>query len=80
MDSFYTREELLAIGFASVGENVLVSRKTSIYGAENMNIGNNVRIDDFCFLSGKITLGNYIHIATATLLYGSAECITEVAY
>lgn len=71
--SFYSREELEQIGFANLGENVLISRKTSIYGAEKMEIGNNVRIDDFCFLMGKIKLGNYIHIAPySNLVAGDA--------
>jgi len=73
MDSYYTREELMNIGFASVGENVLLSRKASIYGAEKMHIGSNVRIDDFCFLSGKIILCNYIQITTASMIYGGTE-------
>lgn len=70
MNSFYSKEELNGIGFASFGENVLISKKTSIYNAHKISIGNNVRIDDFCILSGKITLGNYIHIAAYSALYG----------
>ena len=69
MSSFYTEDELKAIGFASVGRNVLISRKASIYYPQKINIGNNVRIDDFCILSGKITIGNYIHIAAQTLMF-----------
>lgn len=71
MTSFYSREELLELGFKSVGENVMISRKASIYGASNMSIGNNVRIDDFCILSGHITLGNNIHISAYVALYGA---------
>lgn len=63
MNSFYSEEELQHLGFASVGENVLVSKKASIYGAEKITLGNNVRIDDFCILSGKIVIGNYVHVA-----------------
>jgi galactoside O-acetyltransferase len=70
MTSFYDAEELRQLGFAKVGSNVLISRKASIYGAENMSIGSNVRIDDFCILSGKINIGNYIHIAAYSALYG----------
>lgn len=73
MNSFYEREELEAMGFAALGDNVLVSRKSSIYGAANISIGNNVRIDDFSILSGKITIGNYVHIAAYVCLFaGSA--------
>lgn len=76
MTSYYERDELMQLGFLSVGENVLLSRKASVYGAENMRIGNNVRIDDFCFLSGKITLSNYIVITTGCVLYGGEHGIT----
>lgn len=75
LNSFYSLEELSGLGLASFGENVLVSRKVSIYGADNITIGNNVRIDDFCILSGKITIGNYIHIAAYTALYGGNKGI-----
>ncbi len=70
MNSFYTSYELKELGLESFGNNVLISRKVSIYGGENITIGDNVRIDDFCILSGKITIGNYIHIAAYTALYG----------
>lgn len=69
--SFYTRDELLGLGFKSVGENVLLSRKASVYGAGNISIGDNVRIDDFCILSGHITLGSNIHISAYVALYGA---------
>lgn len=73
--SFYTDEELREMGFKKLGNNVLISRKTSIYGAENIEIGNNVRIDDFCILSGRIKLGNFIHIAAGCYLFGGTEGI-----
>lgn len=69
-NSFYSPDELKKLGFNSVGANVMISRKCSIYGAENMSIGNNVRIDDFCILSGKINIGNYVHISAYVALYG----------
>lgn len=69
MDSFYTKKELTSIGFLSLGENVLISKKASIYSPNKISIGNNVRIDDFCILSGKITLGNYTHIAAYVGLF-----------
>lgn len=71
MYSFYSNDELISLGFKSVGKNVLLSRKCSIYGAENISIGDNVRIDDFCILSGKIKIGNYVHISAYNALYGS---------
>lgn len=75
LNSFYNSYELKKLGLASFGENVLISSKVSIYGANNISIGNNVRIDDFCILSGKITIDNYIHIAAYTALYGGDKGI-----
>ena len=70
MNSFYSQEELMKIGFLSVGKNVLISKNASIYNPSVISIGNNVRIDDFCILSGKVTIGSYSHIAAYTALYG----------
>jgi galactoside O-acetyltransferase len=67
---------LEAIGFASLGQNVVVSDRASIYGAERIHIGNNVRIDDFCVLSagcGGIELGDHIHIAIYSSLIGAGR-------
>ena len=68
--SFYTPEEIKTLGLKSYGENVLISRKCSIFGAGNISVGSNVRIDDFCILSGDITIGNYVHISAYNALYG----------
>ncbi|MCM1045991.1 MAG: hypothetical protein NC417_10820 [Candidatus Gastranaerophilales bacterium] len=38
-------------------------------------IGDNVRIDDFCILSGNITIESYIHIAAGTYLFGGKSGI-----
>ena len=76
MNSFYKRNELEQIGFKNVGSNVLISKNASLYGAENISIGNNVRIDDFCILSGKIEIGSFIHISAYTGLFaGNAGII-----
>ena len=75
--SFYTEDELKELGLKSIGSNVLISRKTSIYSPENISIGNNVRIDDFCILSGNITIKNNIHIAAYSALYGGGEIVIE---
>lgn len=75
MTSFYSEEELRSIGLKSYGKNVLISRFARIYGAESISIGNNVRIDDFCILSGNIVLGNYIHIAAYCCLFGGKSGI-----
>lgn len=68
--SFYTENELAELGLKSYGKNVLISRYAQIYSPGKIEIGDNVRIDDFCILSGNITLGSHIHIAAYCALYG----------
>lgn len=70
-NSFYSAEELTQLGLGGYGENVLISRFVHIYNPEKVTIGNNVRIDDFCILSGNISLGSNIHIAAYCALYGA---------
>lgn len=77
MNSFYSKKELEEIGIKSFGENVLISRKASIYSADKISIGDNVRIDDFCILSGKIKLGSNIHISAFCALYGAKGIVME---
>jgi len=70
-NSFYSESELSHLGLKAFGENVLISRKASLYSPENISMGSNVRIDDFCILSGHIMLGSYIHISAYCALYGA---------
>ncbi len=77
MNSFYSNEELAYLGLKKYGKNVLLSRKCSIYGGENIEIGDNVRIDDFCILSGNIKIGSHIHISAYVALYGAMGIIME---
>lgn len=73
--SFYTKEELKKLGFKRIGEDVLISRKSSIYGANKMEIGNHVRIDDYTFLSGNIIIENYVHISAYCALVAGDSLI-----
>ena len=71
MNSFYNESELAGLGLNSFGKNVLISRKSSFYSPEKISIGDNVRIDDFCIISGQVTLGSHIHISSFCALYGA---------
>lgn len=75
-NSFYSEEELQKIGFKNLGKNVCISKKASIFSAHTISLGNNVRIDDYCVLSGSITLGSYIHIAVYCALFAGDTGIT----
>ena len=62
--------QIAAMNFRAVGNDVLLSDKASFYNCEQITIGSNVRVDDFCVLSagvGGIEIGNYIHIAVYSL-------------
>lgn len=71
MNSFYTEDELSKLGLKSYGKDVKLSRFARIYSPNKISIGNNVRIDDFCILSGDISIGSNIHISAYVALYGS---------
>jgi galactoside O-acetyltransferase len=74
--SWLSNEQITELGFASVGNNVLLSDKASYYNCKKIHLGNNVRIDDFCVLSagaGGINIGNYIHIAVFSSLIGAGN-------
>lgn len=58
------------MGFLRLGEDVRISRKASFFQPAKISLGDHVRIDDFCILSGEITLGSCIHISAYTALYG----------
>lgn len=73
---FLTESELKEMGFKSLGKNVKISSKSSIYNAANISIGDHSRIDDFCVLStgeGGIVIGANVHIACFCSLIGKAS-------
>jgi acetyltransferase-like isoleucine patch superfamily enzyme len=73
--AFLSAEELKKIPFKKIGINVKISVDARIYNPEQIEIGDNSRIDDFCVLSGKIIIGKYVHIAPACILAGSVAGI-----
>lgn len=74
--AYLTQEQLSMMGFKSLGVNVKVSDKASIYNAEQIEIGDNSRIDDFCVVSGKVKIGRHVHLAPMCLVAGGEEGIT----
>jgi galactoside O-acetyltransferase len=72
---FMARQALEALGFKSLGSNVRVSDRASIYDHASISIGDNSRIDDFCVLSGSIQIGRNVHIAVCCNLAGGGPGI-----
>ncbi|MDR7281948.1 acetyltransferase-like isoleucine patch superfamily enzyme [Pseudomonas corrugata] len=68
--AYLTDVQIKDAGFKKLGREVKISDKASIYNADQIEIGDYSRIDDFCVLSGKITLGKYNHITPMCLIAG----------
>lgn len=73
--NWLNKQEIKNLGLKSVGDNVLISSKCSLYGCENISIGSNVRIDDFVTISAsrEIKLGNNVHIGANSYIAGAEE-------
>ncbi len=68
--------QLAAIGLRSFGKKVYISDKASIYNPGAIQIGDNVRIDDFVVISageGGVKIGSNIHIAIFSSLIGQGH-------
>ena len=68
--AYLSENALKEMNFKSLGRGVKISDKASIYDAEQMDIGDFSRVDDFCVLSGKISIGRYCHVTPMCLIAG----------
>lgn len=73
---FLSQEHLASMGFKSLGKNVRISDKVAIYNTDQIDIGDNSRIDDFCVISGKISIGRNVHIAVFCNIAGGSQGVT----
>lgn len=74
--SFLSQEQTTLMGFKSLGKNVCISDKAVIYNADQIEIGDNSRIDDFCVIAGKVSIGRNVHIAVFCNIAGGSEGVT----
>ena len=74
--AFLSQEKLETMGFKFLGKSVKISDKAAIYNADQMEIGDHSRIDDFCVISGKVKIGRNVHIAVFCNVAGGTEGIT----
>ena len=75
MSNFLSEKELDELGLKAYGKNVLIGRHVVLYSPGQLTLGDNVRIDDFTIVSGKVTMGSYIHISQFCGIYGGDEGI-----
>ncbi|WP_227370546.1 acyltransferase [Halomonas sp. M20] len=68
--AYLTQEALEALGFKKLGKNVKISDKASIYDHDRIEIDDNSRIDDFCVISGRVSIGKFCHISPQCLVAG----------
>ena len=73
---FVDRATLESIGFRELGNNVLVSDRAAIYNPEQVSLADNVRIDDFCVLAGRIAIGRNVHVTVYCNLAGGRSGIS----
>ena len=73
--SYLSKKKLISLKFRKIGKNVQISDKASIYNAQEISIDDNTRIDDFVVISGKVSFGKYVHIATHTSISGGTAGI-----
>lgn len=64
------------MGFKSLGRDVKISDRAAIYNPELISIGDRSRIDDFCVVSGNVTIGCNVHLAVYSHLAGGTPGIT----
>jgi len=74
--AYFKEEQLRRLGFKHIGKNVKISDKASIYNCDQIEIGDNSRIDDFCVVSGKIKIARNVHITPMCLVAGGEKGIT----
>jgi galactoside O-acetyltransferase len=75
---YYSLKQLNNIGFKCLGSNIQISKLAKFINPMNITLKNNIRIDDYCFLSansGIIDIGNYVHIARNVSLFSGSKII-----
>jgi len=72
--AFLPREGLEALGFARLGEDVLIHSTAVIVDCSKLSLGSRVRIDPFVIIStrGGVEFGDNIHIGGHSVLAGHA--------
>jgi len=69
---YLTGEELKKYPFKRLGRDVKIHSRASLYGFENISIGDHSRIDDFSVIiaTGEVKLGANVHIPNFCFLGG----------
>jgi acetyltransferase-like isoleucine patch superfamily enzyme len=58
----------------SCGKNVIIGKTVRIRYPHLVSIGDNVIIDDFCYISTALEIGNNVHISSGCKVIGGKDC------
>jgi galactoside O-acetyltransferase len=67
---FYNKNELTKLSIKKFGTNVKIDKNALLHNPELLEIGNNSRIDANVILSGRVVIGNNVHIAANSFING----------
>ena len=67
------------LGFANVGQDVVIWPVAKVVSPEVISIGDSVIIDDFVLIMGgaRTTIGSFVHIGSFTSITGGGEFVME---
>lgn len=74
--AFLSEKLLKEMGFKTLGREVKISDKAAIYNPELMEVGDYSRIDDFCVISGRVSIGRNVHVAVFCNVAGGELGVT----
>ena len=66
-------DQLAGMGFKRLGRNLKISDRAVFYNTDQIEIGDNSRVDDFCVLSGRVVMGRNVHLAVFVNIAGGSE-------
>jgi acetyltransferase-like isoleucine patch superfamily enzyme len=73
---YLSEQGMHSLGLKHLGKNVRISDRSSIYEPELISIGDYSRIDDFCVVSGNVTIGRNVHFPVFCNVAGGEPGIT----
>jgi dTDP-4-amino-4,6-dideoxy-D-glucose acyltransferase len=81
MPGYLSAEQLAGLRFGKLGKNVRISVTAALYNCPSIEIGDNVRIDNFCTIApsdgARLRIGNYVHISAYNFFNGMKDIRLE---